>query len=324
MNFGAYRRRMGEPPVENSHDLLYFADGSHTYTGHFLHAGRHPVHTHSFVEVAVMTGGAGAHLSLAGRQELAVGDVLLLRPGVWHGYEDCRQLDIYNCCFSTDLLQRELAWTREDPLLGYLLWTGPYADQRRGVLSIRLDAAALAECVGHLDALDRLGRQPVSLHRGDIIGRLALVLGCLARAAADHGATADRSQTHPAVVDAMRMMEARPAHRWTLTELADGLHLAPGYLVRLFKSATGLPPMAFLSRHRVEVAAARLLHTDQPISRIGESVGWPDQNYFARRFRAHYGLSASAYRARFTHNAVQLRSWDASAGDPYDHSPARS
>jgi AraC family L-rhamnose operon transcriptional activator RhaR len=98
----------------------------------------------------------------------------------------------------------------------------------------------------------------------------------------------------------MRMMEERPAHQWTLTSLAASLHLAPGYLVRLFKSATGLPPMAYLSRQRVELAATRLLHTDQPISRIGESVGWPDQNYFARRFRSHYGLSASTYRARFT------------------------
>jgi AraC family L-rhamnose operon transcriptional activator RhaR len=101
----------------------------------------------------------------------------------------------------------------------------------------------------------------------------------------------------------MRLMEADPARHWTLTDLAGELHLAPGYLVRLFKSVTGLPPMAYLSRHRVELAADRLLHTDLPISRIGESVGWPDQNYFARRFKSHYGLSASTYRQRF--NAVK-------------------
>jgi AraC family L-rhamnose operon transcriptional activator RhaR len=296
--------------------MLFISDGSLAYAGHYLHEGMHPVHTHSFVEVAVVTGGAGAHVSLAGRQDLAIGDVLLLRPGVWHGYEDCSRLDLYNCCFSTELLQRELAWTRTDPLLGYLLWTGPYADRRRGVLTTHLDADALADCAGHLDALDRLRMQPVSLHRGDIIGRLALVLSCLARAAASNGDAAGPSRTHPAVVDAMREMEARPAHQWTLTELAAELHLAPGYLIRLFKSATGLPPMAFLSRHRVEVAAARLLHTDEPISRIGESVGWPDQNYFARRFRAHYGLSASAYRARFSHNAVRLRPWGGGIDKP--------
>ena len=285
--------------------MLYFSDGSLAYAGHYLHQNVHPVHTHSFVEIAVMTGGKGVHHSLAGRQELAVGDVVLLRPGVWHGYEECQDLDLYNCCFSTELLQRELAWTRADPLLGYLLWTGPYSGQRRGILTTRLAPSDLAECVAHLDALDRLRFLPVSRHRGDIIGRLSLFLSCIARVVVP-GIEAGDGHTHPAVVEAMRMMEARPAHQWTLTELAAELHLAPGYLVRLFKSATGLPPMAYLSRHRVEVAAAQLLHTDHAISRIGESVGWPDQNYFARRFRAHYGLSASAYRSRFTHNAVQL------------------
>ena len=299
---------MADPPVENLHAMLYFSDGSLAYAGHSVHEGMHPAHTHSFVEVALMTGGAGVHHSLAGRQQLRIGDVILLRPGVWHGYDDCLHLDVYNCCFSTELLQRELAWTRADPLLGYLLWTGPYSDQRRGILTTRLGPDLLAECVEHLDALDRLRFQPVSRHRGDIIGRLSLFLSCLARAVVD-GVEAGAGQTHPAVVDAMRMMEARPAHQWTLTELAEALHLAPGYLVRLFKSATGLPPMAYLSRHRVELAAARLLHTDDAISRIGESVGWPDQNYFARRFRAHYGLSASVYRTRFTHNSVRLRSW---------------
>lgn len=296
---------MSRPPVGNDSSLLYFTDGSLAYAGHHLHQGAHPVHTHSFVEVAVTIGGTGVHHSLAGRRRLTAGDAVLLRPGVWHGYEECRDLDILNCCFATELLRRELAWTRADPLLGHLLWTGPYAGGRRGVLATHLDPDALAECVTHLDALDGLRSRPVSRYRGDIVSRLALFLSCLARAVVPGDGT-DGGQTHPAVVETMRLMEGSPARQWTLTELAAELHLAPGYLVRLFKSATGLPPMAYLSRHRAEIAAARLLHTDHPISRIGESVGWPDQNYFARRFRAHYGLSASAYRSRFAHDSGNL------------------
>ena len=104
------------------------------------------------------------------------------------------------------------------------------------------------------------------------------------------------------------MMEARLAHRWTLAELAEPLHLAPGYLVRLFKATTGLPPMAYLARLRAEHAATLLLHSDEPVMSIGQAVGWPDQNYFARRFKAHYGLSATSYRESFAGWAFRLRS----------------
>ena len=122
-------------------------------------------------------------------------------------------------------------------------------------------------------------------------------------------AEAPSGPTHPAVISAMRVMEARLAHRWTLTELASSLHLTPGYLVRLFKSSTGLPPIAYLNRHRVEAAASLLLHTDDPITHIGHSVGWADQNLFARRFKAHFGMSATTYRERFRDNAARMRAW---------------
>ena len=307
---------MANPPIESLRALLHFVDGSVAYAGHYLHQGIHPVHTHSFVEVAVVTGGAGVHISFAGRHELSAGDVILLRPGVWHGYQECVDLDVYNCCFSSELQQRELGWTRDDPLLGHLLWTGPYSAQRHGILTTHLAPDEFEECAGHLDALAKLRLAPVSQHRGDIVGRLALFLSCLARVVArDEGGGVGPGETHPAVVGAMRLMEESPEHGWTLSELAESLHLAPGYLIRLFKSATGLPPMAFLARHRVEIAAAQLLHTDQAISRIGESVGWPDQNYFARRFRAHYGMSASTYRARFTGSPARLKTLGVAAAE---------
>jgi AraC family L-rhamnose operon transcriptional activator RhaR len=159
----------------------------------------------------------------------------------------------------------------------------------------------------HLAALDALRHQPVTQHRGDIVGRLALLFSHLGRAVEHtHGLPGPGGQAHPAIGQAMRLLEDRLAYRWTLTELAGQLHLAPGYLVRLFKATTGLPPMAYLARLRAEHAATLLLHSDQPVTCIGQAVGWPDQNYFARRFKAHYGLSATTYRARFATGAVHL------------------
>jgi AraC family L-rhamnose operon transcriptional activator RhaR len=309
--FRRYRDRVADDdfPMDTSRDLFHFTKGALAYAGYHFHDGVNPPHTHSFVEIAFVTAGTGVHHSLAGRRELRTGDVVVLRPGAWHGYDGCRQLALYNCCFSGELLRRELAWTREDPLLGYLLWTGPYSAQGRGILITRLDHGALQECKVHLSALDSLRHSPLAQHRGDIVGRLSLVFGQLGRAVAQtHGPLpGPDGPAHPAVGQAMRLLEARYAYRWTLTELAEQLHLAPGYLVRLFKAATGLPPMAYLARLRAENAATLLLHSDEPVTCIGRAVGWPDQNYFARRFKAHYGLSATTYRARFAAQAAHLQ-----------------
>ena len=95
-----------------------------------------------------------------------------------------------------------------------------------------------------------------------------------------------------------------------------------GYLVRLFKASTGLPPMAYLAQLRAEHAATLLLHSDQPVTSISQAVGWPDQNYFARRFKAHYGLSATTYRARFAAGADRLRSSGSRARNPPDGAKA--
>jgi AraC family L-rhamnose operon transcriptional activator RhaR len=208
---------MAHRTLERSRDVEHFVDGSVAYAARYGHESVEPLHTHSFVEIAVVTAGTGVHVSLAGRQDLAVGDVVLLRPAVWHGYEECRGLGLYNCCISTELQQRELSWTRDDPLLGHLLWTGPYSGQRRGILTAHLDADLLHECLDHLDELNRLRFEPLRLHRGDIVGRLVLFLSCLARVVArDEGGEPGAGEIHPAVLAAMRMMERQPEHAWTL------------------------------------------------------------------------------------------------------------
>ena len=173
-----------DPPVGTSQGLFHFTEPMPAYAGGYLHKWDSPVHTHSFVEIAFAVGGAATHHSLAGRHDMQPGDVVLLRPGVWHGYEDCQRFEVYNCCFSSELLRRELSWTREDPLLGFLLWAGPYSSPGRGVLTVSLLPSALGECLGHLDALAALRHRPPALHRPDIVGRLSLLFGQLGQAVA--------------------------------------------------------------------------------------------------------------------------------------------
>jgi AraC family L-rhamnose operon transcriptional activator RhaR len=108
-----------------------------------------------------------------------------------------------------------------------------------------------------------------------------------------------KPEPHQAVTEGIRLMEEDIRRDWTLPDLAKRLKLDKSYLVRLFRAHTGSPPMQFLTRLRAERAAMLLLRTKRDIGIIGQQVGWDDPNYFARRFRAHFGVSATNYRKQF-------------------------
>jgi len=45
-------------PLDTSRDQLYFNEGAFAYAGYHRHARVQPLHTHSFMEVAFVIGGA--------------------------------------------------------------------------------------------------------------------------------------------------------------------------------------------------------------------------------------------------------------------------
>jgi AraC family L-rhamnose operon transcriptional activator RhaR len=253
----------------------------------------HLPHDHDFFEIAFVSEGAGTHLSAQGEQKVGCGDGWILAPGAWHAYRDCEDLVVHNCNFGVPLLERELAALRHDAAANHLFFTGPLALDRRGLIAFHFDEIAFETFLGAWHDFDRAQTD---------LKRIASLLLFLEELSQNFGAPhreAGEKKRHSAAIAAMEQLERELAHTWTLNELARQLHLAPGYLARVFKDATGLSPIAWLHRLRAERAAQLLLQTEQPIAAIGTQVGWDDPNLFARRFRAAHGVSASTYRARF-------------------------
>jgi AraC family transcriptional regulator, L-rhamnose operon transcriptional activator RhaR len=291
---------MGSEPAIYSRKAIFTADHAATMVNRVEVNGDNDLHGHDFFEIALAAGGSGKHVSATGEYTLEEGTVVFIRPGAWHGYKHCDRLIIHNCCFDQHLLLRELSWLREDTALNFLLWTGPYAADRKGVMVLHLLENRLADCLSQLEFLRQVQDMPGQV---ETIGRLLIFLNCLSGAI---NTLKDRSQQtrlyHPAVLETMRVLESNIGQPWALRELAARSHLAPSYLVRLFKAEIGLTPIAYLNRCRVERAAGLLLHTLHPIAEIAAQVGWYDPNLFARRFRAAYRMSPSEYRNQFGRN----------------------
>jgi transcriptional regulator GlxA family with amidase domain len=75
--------------------------------------------------------------------------------------------------------------------------------------------------------------------------------------------------------------------------------LAERTFKRRFASATGLTPIAYVQRLRIEDAKRRLERTDAPVDEISWRVGYEDAAFFRRLFKRTTGLAPGAYRKRF-------------------------
>ena len=62
---------------------------------------------------------------------------------------------------------------------------------------------------------------------------------------------------------------------------------------KLFREQMGVSAGHHVTAMRMEKARALLIHTDLPVQRVAETVGYHDLSAFSRRFSAHFGLPPS-------------------------------
>jgi transcriptional regulator GlxA family with amidase domain len=82
-------------------------------------------------------------------------------------------------------------------------------------------------------------------------------------------------------------------------EMIKRSRLANRTFKRRFVAATGLTPISYVQRLRIEDAKRRLERTDAPIDEISWRVGYEDAAFFRRLFRRTTGVAPGAYRKRY-------------------------
>lgn len=91
-------------------------------------------------------------------------------------------------------------------------------------------------------------------------------------------------------------MHRDPAHNWTVQELAQLACLSRSAFAERFTQTVGQPPLAYLTQHRMRLAARQLSTSSQPVNRIANLVGYASEAAFSQAFKREYGCSPSAYR----------------------------
>ena len=96
----------------------------------------------------------------------------------------------------------------------------------------------------------------------------------------------------------LEYIEENYSERITTKDLASSCFLSEEHFCRFFKRNVGKTVTEYINQYRVEKASVLLANTEEPIGRVGSSVGFDDVNYFSRIFKKIKGCSPNKFRSQ--------------------------
>ena len=82
----------------------------------------------------------------------------------------------------------------------------------------------------------------------------------------------------------IRYIETHYMEKITLETIADAASISSRECTRCFQRTLGISPMKFLTEHRVNIAAQKLIRTNDSVLLIGEDCGFSSGSYFSKVF----------------------------------------
>lgn len=99
------------------------------------------------------------------------------------------------------------------------------------------------------------------------------------------------------VGDALRLMHANVARRWTVGELASAVAMSRSSFALRFRRLVGEPPLEYLLRRRMRTAAAALRDPARTVGSVGYELGYTSDSAFSNAFKRVMGVAATHHRA---------------------------
>ncbi len=107
------------------------------------------------------------------------------------------------------------------------------------------------------------------------------------------------------VARALTLMHGRPAHPWTVEDLARRVGMSRSGLAQRFTDLLGVPPMQYLAQWRLQLAAQQLRLSDRPLASVAEDVGYESEAAFNRAFKREFGVPPATWRRNANGSATR-------------------
>src|SRR5689334_5838403 len=95
----------------------------------------------------------------------------------------------------------------------------------------------------------------------------------------------------------LALMHRSPAHPWTIASLAKEVGVSRSVLAERFRFYLNEPPMAYLTRWRLQLGAQMLTSTSYSVVQIASEVGYESEASFNRAFKREFMVPPARFRS---------------------------
>lgn len=106
----------------------------------------------------------------------------------------------------------------------------------------------------------------------------------------------DHNPYYHKLLDLRKKIHNNPGYDWSVSVMAEHVHLSQSYLQHLYKSTFGITCMEDVIQCRVRLAKEQIAYGSQRIADISALCGYANVEHFSRQFRKIVGCSPQDYR----------------------------
>lgn len=268
-----------------------------------IHAQREPDYTftphyHDFLEVVVITSGAGVQRINGVDYPVSAGDVFVLQGQDEHFFSGAgSSLELYNILYDQDNLPLPLGLLHRMNSYNLIFRVEPALRKNQHFISrVHLDAPALANLGRQINTLQQVVNDGGEGFEAESVSLLTALILNICRSCSSAVVPDKKMVAAEGMNQVISLMEKNFTYPYSVAELARNMHTSPRNFSRLFHKVTGSSPIEYLLKIRLRHAAELLISTDLSCADTAWQSGFTDSNYFSRRFSAQYGLAPREYR----------------------------
>lgn len=288
---------------------LFFIKEKEKNVNCYFHAtnrgGHFPIlmHSHEFYEINLVIGGQGIHYINNNKIETEIGDVFILPPNYRHGYFEINNLEIFHILLSHEFLNfynKKLKSMNSFDSLFNIEPNMRSTNIKNAFLHLSKEQFnEILKDINHLMQYCEENTYNYNIQTSITFQLICKFCYFYKQNLLQKQNFQAKNSYVPLIIFSIEFMKKNLSKKLTNNIIAKELSISTSSFKRYFKNIIKSPPMAYLTKLRIEYSKKLLINTKDSLINIALECGFFDTSHFFRLFKKLENISPSNYRKNY-------------------------